>query len=250
MKIRDEGVHRAHLLRRTNEDTRRPIARGDAVIRHRTLERSHGGRAHRPHPMARGARLAPCRCRICGKHVALLVHHVSGGVVGLDRLECPRPHVQHHLAAPHSARFDLVQERGREMQPSRWRRHRSSFARKHRLIAVRVGGVVATSNVRWQGDVPVCLDRDVDTHCRAKLHDACAPLRDAHDLSGESCRDLHHAARFELPSRRHHGFVLSVAQRSEQKNLGRRTRANACATEPGLYHFRAIHHEQVTSRHQ
>src|SRR4051812_22725665 len=151
MKVRDQFVYRAELVRRAYEDARVAAPRRKRTVwTHDTLERAHRRRSDGPDAPSARASLVERHRGAFIQTVPLLVHHVVGGIVGLHRLEGPRAHVQQEVDSYDSVGLQRVEQIRCEMKAGGWSGYRSRLVRVHGLVSLRVDDTVAARDVRRQ----------------------------------------------------------------------------------------------------
>src|SRR6185503_4012005 len=122
----------------------------------------------------------------CGlAHVEpLLLHRVLARVVGGDRAERTRADVERDRGTAHAGAFERREQRVREMEPGRWRRHGAVDARVDGLVALDVLGRWRVVYVRRQRYLTLRTQRRIE---RAGDHadDTLALLALGLDLDGQ-----------------------------------------------------------------
>ena len=98
-------------------------------------------------------------------------------VVGPKGLKSCRSYVQNDLRPFNAARRQAFEELRGEVQPRRRRGHATGFAREHGLVPFTVERSVSASDVGWQRDMAVDLDRLEAVAVRTENADASPAVR-------------------------------------------------------------------------
>ena len=150
MEIGQQDIDGAKPIARRNED--RGIA-GEwfdgAVLGRGALQQPQRGGADRDDPSAFGARRVQRIGGFARDRAPLRMHLVRGRVLGLDRQERPRPHMQRDPVNADAALAQRRLERRRKMQAGGGCRDRAFIDGEHGLIV----GSVALIGRALRGDV-------------------------------------------------------------------------------------------------
>src|SRR5271155_3953040 len=109
-----------------------------------------------------------------GDFVRLDVDFVIFEALGADRFEGAQAYVEGYLCNFDIAGADALQNFRREVQTRRGRGYGASLPRVDGLVALAVGGLVGTLDVRRQGNVAEAAERFVETGFRGEAQDAQA----------------------------------------------------------------------------
>ena len=191
------------------------------------------------------------------------MHLVVGRVLGMDRQECPRPHMQRHLVHADAARREPGQQLIGEMQARSRRRDRAFVAREQGLVvgAVLLVGLAPARDIGRQRHVaalgnglvqhrPVKGERQRDLAALALGFDRSVELAKEADLALVAEAD--DVARRELLRRPHEGAPARAVEPLGQGRLDLRlgVAADAPAGQPRRDHARVVDHKRIAGIEQ
>jgi hypothetical protein len=138
VEVGDEIGHHAELVAGQDQQIRAAARGRDRAAPAQAFQGAHHGGAHGHDGPALGLRAPEGGRGWLADHETLAVQMVAPGIVGSDRTEGARPHVQrdaNDLVAPV---LDLGEQLGREVQPRGRRRHCAGFLGIDGLVALAI----------------------------------------------------------------------------------------------------------------
>ena len=174
----------------------------------RRLQKAQHRRAHRNHLVSLVAGGVNGRGGLGGDLTPFGMHLVIGHVFDLDRKKSSGTDVERERDPLDSPRVEGIQERGREVQAGRRRRHGTRDPGKHRLVIARVPGVgkIRTLDVGGQGHGAEALQGGLQIGAalfEGKRHFAGLAL--GFDFGREAGSEIDAVALFEPPRRPREG---------------------------------------------
>ncbi|MCY1430563.1 hypothetical protein D9M71_465130 [compost metagenome] len=150
MEVGDQGIDHMEWPAWEDEDIGVAAERLELAITGGAFQRAHAGGAHGYHPPATGAARGHGVDHILADLQPLFMHVVVFDALDPHWLEGTSPHVQGDEGGFHAFGGDLGQQLFIEVQAGGWRGHGASALGVHRLVALAVGALIRTVDVRRQ----------------------------------------------------------------------------------------------------